>query len=285
VLFLTLPSFAVARPRPCKRSSLIDFCRWTCVMRRVSLPPRAGYPPFCSESPQETYRKVMNWRNTLVFPDEVPISDIARHLIVCLCTDVDKRLGTHGVDSIKSHLFFKWAFFKFFLVEMTSSAQTFESDKGPGRCGCDCEGQRGRHPLAQPLPNVFERKPNLSLANISRPKPPTAYVKAPTLQTDRLAVVTLKILKPRFGLPRFALRDPCFRNHRSRSSLDTAWPLHFRCSACVVGRYLWRFSKEVKRQWSLGVAQLTSKRQGEKCTRGRWCIASDAAVISNSTKK
>lgn len=40
-----------------------------------------GYPPFCSENPQETYRKVMNWRETLVFPPEVPISNEAQDLI------------------------------------------------------------------------------------------------------------------------------------------------------------------------------------------------------------
>uniref|UniRef100_A0A3P8NA80 non-specific serine/threonine protein kinase n=1 Tax=Astatotilapia calliptera TaxID=8154 RepID=A0A3P8NA80_ASTCA len=41
-----------------------------------------GYPPFCSETPQETYRKVMNWRETLVFPPEVPISEKAKDLIL-----------------------------------------------------------------------------------------------------------------------------------------------------------------------------------------------------------
>lgn len=40
-----------------------------------------GYPPFCSENPQETYRKVMNWRETLIFPPEVPISNEAKDLI------------------------------------------------------------------------------------------------------------------------------------------------------------------------------------------------------------
>ena len=49
-----------------------------------------GYPPFCSETPQvtreqnltffissalqETYTKIMNWRDSLEFPPEVPIS-------------------------------------------------------------------------------------------------------------------------------------------------------------------------------------------------------------------
>uniref|UniRef100_A0A2K5EVV5 non-specific serine/threonine protein kinase n=1 Tax=Aotus nancymaae TaxID=37293 RepID=A0A2K5EVV5_AOTNA len=34
-----------------------------------------SYPPFCSETPQETYKKVMNWKETLTFPPEVPISE------------------------------------------------------------------------------------------------------------------------------------------------------------------------------------------------------------------
>jgi serine/threonine kinase 38 len=41
-----------------------------------------GYPPFCSENPQETYRKVMNWRETLTFPPESPISEEAKHAIL-----------------------------------------------------------------------------------------------------------------------------------------------------------------------------------------------------------
>ena len=36
-----------------------------------------GYPPFCSETPQETYRKVMNWKTTLEFPPFPPISEKA----------------------------------------------------------------------------------------------------------------------------------------------------------------------------------------------------------------
>ena len=41
-----------------------------------------GYPPFCSETPQETYRKVMNWKSTLEFPPEVPISETASKTIM-----------------------------------------------------------------------------------------------------------------------------------------------------------------------------------------------------------
>ncbi|XP_052239573.1 serine/threonine-protein kinase 38-like isoform X2 [Dreissena polymorpha] len=64
-----------------------------------------GYPPFCSENPQETYRKVMNWRETLVFPPEMPISCEAKDLIQNLCCDPDRRLGSR--EQIQSHVFFR----------------------------------------------------------------------------------------------------------------------------------------------------------------------------------
>merc|ERR1712156_375644 len=41
-----------------------------------------GYPPFCSETPQETYRKVMNWREPLESPPGVPISEPATKTIM-----------------------------------------------------------------------------------------------------------------------------------------------------------------------------------------------------------
>ncbi|KAG2459943.1 ST38L kinase, partial [Polypterus senegalus] len=65
-----------------------------------------GYPPFCSETPQETYRKVMNWKETLVFPPEVPISEKAKDLILRFCNDAENRVGANGVEEIKSHPFF-----------------------------------------------------------------------------------------------------------------------------------------------------------------------------------
>lgn len=64
-----------------------------------------GYPPFCSETPQETYRKVMNWRETLVFPPEVPINTDAHALVTTLCTDASQRLA--NFLDIKEHAFFK----------------------------------------------------------------------------------------------------------------------------------------------------------------------------------
>lgn len=66
-----------------------------------------GYPPFCSDSPQETYRKVMNWRETLVFPPEVPISNDARSLVQSFCCEKEKRIGSNVIAEIKDHPFFK----------------------------------------------------------------------------------------------------------------------------------------------------------------------------------
>ena len=67
-----------------------------------------GYPPFCSETPQETYRKVINWRETLTFPPEIPISNEAKELIQSFCCEGDRRIGCHdGINEIKAHPFFR----------------------------------------------------------------------------------------------------------------------------------------------------------------------------------
>lgn len=66
-----------------------------------------GYPPFCSDSPQETYKKVMNWKETLVYPPEAALSPEAEDLIKCLCCDADVRIGKGGVEEIKAHPFMR----------------------------------------------------------------------------------------------------------------------------------------------------------------------------------
>ncbi|GIY17186.1 hypothetical protein CDAR_388101 [Caerostris darwini] len=98
-----------------------------------------GYPPFCSETPQETYRKVMNWRETLIFPPEVPISNEARDLIQRFCCEADKRMGAGGgVEEIKQHPFFKgidWAHIRerpaAILVDVKSIDDTSNFDEFP----------------------------------------------------------------------------------------------------------------------------------------------------------
>lgn len=66
-----------------------------------------GYPPFYSDEPMATCRKIVQWRSHLVFPPEAHLTFEARDLIQRLMCDVDQRLGTRSVDDIKSHAYFR----------------------------------------------------------------------------------------------------------------------------------------------------------------------------------
>lgn len=67
-----------------------------------------GYPPFCSDNPQDTYRKVMNWRETLIFPPETPISEEAKFTIQKFCCEADCRIGSNGgLSELKATSFFR----------------------------------------------------------------------------------------------------------------------------------------------------------------------------------
>ncbi|XP_062268027.1 rho-associated protein kinase 2-like isoform X4 [Platichthys flesus] len=72
-----------------------------------------GETPFYAESLVGTYGKIMNHKNTLVFPVDVEMSQDARDLICAFLTDRTVRLGRTGVDDIQRHPFFKndqWTF-------------------------------------------------------------------------------------------------------------------------------------------------------------------------------
>ncbi|CAD7702971.1 unnamed protein product [Ostreobium quekettii] len=66
-----------------------------------------GYPPFYSDDPMTTCRKIVYWRTFLRFPPEVTMSPDAKDLIQRLLTDADERLGVHGAQQVKEHPFFK----------------------------------------------------------------------------------------------------------------------------------------------------------------------------------
>lgn len=66
-----------------------------------------GYPPFFSDSPSDTCKKILNWKNNFTIPEKTKISDEAADLIYKLVTDVEKRLGYNGADEIKKHPFFR----------------------------------------------------------------------------------------------------------------------------------------------------------------------------------
>ncbi|KAL3507623.1 hypothetical protein ACH5RR_033005 [Cinchona calisaya] len=66
-----------------------------------------GYPPFYSDEPMSTCRKIVNWRTHLKFPEEAKLSPEAKDLISKLLCNVEQRLGTKGADEIKAHPWFK----------------------------------------------------------------------------------------------------------------------------------------------------------------------------------
>ncbi|XP_058086893.1 uncharacterized protein LOC131233980 isoform X3 [Magnolia sinica] len=66
-----------------------------------------GYPPFYSEDPITTCRKIVHWRNHLKFPEEPRLTPEAKDLIYRLLCDVNHRLGSGGADQIKAHPWFK----------------------------------------------------------------------------------------------------------------------------------------------------------------------------------
>ncbi|KAI4316700.1 hypothetical protein L6164_024655 [Bauhinia variegata] len=66
-----------------------------------------GCPPFCSDDPRMTCRKIINWKTCLKFPEEPKISVEAKDLICRFLCDVETRLGTRGVEEIKAHPWFR----------------------------------------------------------------------------------------------------------------------------------------------------------------------------------
>ncbi|WFD21376.1 Serine/threonine-protein kinase [Malassezia equina] len=65
-----------------------------------------GYPPFCSDNPHDTYHKILAWRETLRFPDDIHLSPEAEDMIHRLITAPEERLGRNGAQEIKNHPFF-----------------------------------------------------------------------------------------------------------------------------------------------------------------------------------
>ncbi|XP_020584968.1 serine/threonine-protein kinase 38-like [Phalaenopsis equestris] len=66
-----------------------------------------GYPPFYSDEPMTTCRKIVNWRTHLKFPKEAKLSPQAKDLMSKLLCNVDQRLGSNGAYEIKNHPWFE----------------------------------------------------------------------------------------------------------------------------------------------------------------------------------
>ncbi|TVY60716.1 Serine/threonine-protein kinase cot-1 [Lachnellula suecica] len=68
---------------------------------------QVGWPPFCAEDAHDTYRKIVNWRQSLYFPEDVQLGPEAENLIRSMVCNSENRLGVNGADEIKAHKFFR----------------------------------------------------------------------------------------------------------------------------------------------------------------------------------
>jgi serine/threonine kinase 38 len=66
-----------------------------------------GYPPFFSDDPSVTCQKILHWRKTLNIPPDANLTPAATDILKRLLCDSENRLGSNGVDEIKSHPFFE----------------------------------------------------------------------------------------------------------------------------------------------------------------------------------
>lgn len=65
-----------------------------------------GDTPFYADSLVGTYGKIMDHKNSLLFPDDIEISKDAKHLICSFLTDRNLRIGQKGIAEIQKHRFF-----------------------------------------------------------------------------------------------------------------------------------------------------------------------------------
>ncbi|EGR33665.1 protein kinase domain protein [Ichthyophthirius multifiliis] len=59
-----------------------------------------GYPPFNSENPNSTCKKIVQWRKYFQFPNEPQISTVAKDLIKKLIIENEKRIGVNEIKNI-----------------------------------------------------------------------------------------------------------------------------------------------------------------------------------------
>ena len=66
-----------------------------------------GYPPFFCENPGDTCKKITKWKQYFSIPNEPPLSNEAKNLILRFVTYPQSRLGINGIEEIKKHPFFR----------------------------------------------------------------------------------------------------------------------------------------------------------------------------------
>ena len=66
-----------------------------------------GFPPFFSEKPSDTCKKIVKWKEFFSIPSDSNLSPEAENFILRMVSPPETRLGIHGVEEIKKHPFFK----------------------------------------------------------------------------------------------------------------------------------------------------------------------------------
>ncbi|EFN54238.1 hypothetical protein CHLNCDRAFT_135759 [Chlorella variabilis] len=135
-------------------------CDWWSV-GAIAYEMMVGFPPFYSDDPMTTCRKIVNWRTYLRFPPEAEaaLTPAARDLISRLLCDVEERLGSHGgAAEIRAHPFFAGIDWQRLYevkppyrpaVEHELDTQNFEQYEDEGGSGLTPGGSRSR-PIADP---------------------------------------------------------------------------------------------------------------------------------------
>ena len=66
-----------------------------------------GFPPFFSENPSDTCKKIVKWKEYFSIPPDANLSPEAESFILRMVSQPESRLGVHGVEEIKKHPFFR----------------------------------------------------------------------------------------------------------------------------------------------------------------------------------
>ncbi|KAI3435734.1 hypothetical protein D9Q98_001792 [Chlorella vulgaris] len=135
-------------------------CDWWSV-GAIAYEMMVGFPPFYSDDPMTTCRKIVNWRAYLRFPPEAEaaLTPAARDFISRLLCDVEERLGSHGgAAEIRAHPFFAGVDWQRVYdarppyrpaVEHELDTQNFEQYEEESGTGLTPGGSRSR-PIADP---------------------------------------------------------------------------------------------------------------------------------------
>ena len=65
-----------------------------------------GFPPFFSENPSDTCKKIVKWKEHFSIPPDANLSPEAESFILRMVSQPESRLGVHGVEEIKKTSFF-----------------------------------------------------------------------------------------------------------------------------------------------------------------------------------